>query len=48
MCSLLTLFIVVGSHEPAPGIVKLELLNDGVIEEYIVPKKQYEKCFTNV
>ena len=45
MCSLLTAFLVVGSHELSPGIMYFEILNqDNAVEEFIVPKEQYDRC----
>ena len=48
MCELLSLFLVVGAKEIAPGAMYVETLNAGVVEEYVVPTEQYEKCFTEV
>ena len=44
MCQLLTLFMVVGAYEITPRMMYVELLNDGVVEEYVVPMDQYQKC----
>ncbi len=48
MCELLTLFLVVGSYELSPGIMYVEVLNHNVVEEFIVPKEQYDKCSDSV
>ena len=44
MCELLTLFMVVGAYEITPRMMYVELMNDGVVEEFVVPMEQYEKC----
>ena len=46
MCSLLFMFTVVGAFEMSPGVMGVQILNDGVIEEYVVPTEQYQSCYT--
>jgi hypothetical protein len=46
MCELLSFFLVVGAVQVQPNTMHVELLNDGQIEQYLVPKKQYDKCMT--
>ena len=47
MCSLLFMFTVVGAVELSPGAMLVQTLNDGVIEEYVVPTEQYQSCYTS-
>ncbi len=47
MCELLSFFLVVGARQVQPDTMHLELLNNGQIEQYLVPKKQYDKCMTS-
>ena len=47
MCELLSLFLVVGATQVQPDTMHVELLNHGQIEQYLVPKKQYDKCMTS-
>ena len=44
MCELLAMFMVVGAYEITPRMMYFELLNDGVVEEFVVPMKQYQQC----
>ena len=46
MCSLIIMFTVIGSAEIGPGTTRVDILNhDNVVEEFIVPTKQYQKCY---
>ena len=45
MCSLLFMFTVVGAVELSPGAIGVQILNDGVLEEFIVPTEQYQSCY---
>ena len=47
MCELLSLFLVVGAQQVQPNTMHVELLNNGQIEQYLVPKKQYDKCMSS-
>lgn len=47
MCELLAFFLVVGAQQVQPDTMHVELLNDGQIEEFLVPKRQYDKCMTS-
>ena len=44
MCELLSLFVVVGAVQVAPDAVLVQIMNNDVVEEYIVPVAQYIKC----
>jgi len=44
MCELLSLFVVVGAVQVAPDAILVQLMNNDVVEEYIVPVEQYIKC----
>ena len=45
MCSLLFMFTVVGAVELSPAAMGVQILNDGVLEEFIVPIDQYQSCY---
>ena len=44
MCELLSMFIVAGVYELSPVATGVQILNDGVVEEFVVPTEQYLKC----
>ena len=44
MCTLLSLFMVVGAVQISPDAMLVQIVNNDVLEQYIVPKEQYMKC----
>lgn len=44
MCELLATVLIVKAYEITPRMMYVKTLNSGVVEEYVVPMKQYEKC----
>ena len=44
MCELLSLFVVIGAVQISPDAMLVQIVNNDVLEQYIVPKEQYMKC----
>jgi hypothetical protein len=40
------MFTVVGALEVSPGVMRVDIMNhDNVVEEFVVPTEQYQKCY---
>ena len=48
MCQLLSMFLVVGSYQINNEAVYFEIMNNGVVEQFVVPTEQYKKCFEEI
>jgi hypothetical protein len=44
MCTLLSLFTVVGAFQVAPDAMMVQIMNNDVVEMFIVPIDQYKRC----
>ena len=44
MCLILSFFMVVGAYQVNNSTTYFEILNNGVIERFVVPTEQYLKC----
>ena len=44
MCTLLSLFMVVGAFQVAPDAMMVQIMNNDRIEMFIVPIDQYKRC----
>ena len=48
MCQLLSMFLVIGSYQINSEAVYFEIMNNGVVEQFVVPVEQYNKCYTRI
>ena len=46
MCTLLSLFMVVGAFQVAPDAMMVQIMNNDKVEMFIVPIDQYKQCDT--
>ena len=44
MCELLSMFLVVGAVQLSPNAIGIQILNNGEVEQFVVPTRQYQSC----
>lgn len=47
LCSLILSLTIVGAYEGKPGIMQVQYLEDGTVQEIYVETKDYLSCWDN-